>query len=161
VKIPRSVAIIALVAAAAAIGAVAWRQLRPGPSDEDRIRALLDRAVRAVEEKRPADVMDGVSERFEGQGMGRRELHQFIAYNALRGSWNAVVPLSTRVQVDGDRAEAVVDVALVRGGRGEGIAGRLPEAGDTWRVEAGLEREKEGWRVVSARWQRASDLTAR
>jgi hypothetical protein len=155
VKIPRSVAIIALVAAAAAIGAVAWRQLRPGPSDEDRIRALLDRAVRAVEEKRPADVMDGVSERFEGQGMGRRELHQFIAYNALRGSWNAVVPLSTRVQVDGDRAEAVVDAALVRGARGEGIAGRLPEAGDTWRIEAELEREKEGWRVVSARWRRA------
>jgi hypothetical protein len=154
VKIPRSVAIIALVAAAAAIGAVAWRQLRPGPSDEDRIRALLDRAVRAVEEKRPADVMDGVSERFEGQGMGRRELHQFIAYNALRGSWNAVVPLSTRVQVDGDRAEAVVDAALLRGARGEGIAGRMPEAGDTWRIDAVLEREKEGWRVVSARWRR-------
>jgi hypothetical protein len=155
VKIPRSVAIIALVAAAAAIGAVAWRQLRPGPSDEDRIRALLDRAVRAVEEKRPGDVMDGVSERFEGHGMGRRELHQFITYNALRGSWNAVVPLSTRVQVDGDRAEAVVDAALLRGARGEGIAGRLPEAGDTWRIEAVLEREKEGWRVVSARWRRA------
>jgi hypothetical protein len=154
VKIPRSVAIIALVAAAAAIGAVAWRQLRPGPSDEDRIRVLLDRAVRAVEEKRPGDVMEGVSERFEGQGMGRRELQQFITYNALRGSWNAVVPLSTRVQVDGDRAEAVVDAALVRGARGEGIAGRLPEAGDTWRIEAVLAREKEGWRVVSARWRR-------
>jgi hypothetical protein len=154
VKIPRSVAIIALVAAAATIGALAWRQLRPAPSDEDRIRALLDRAVRAVEEKRPGDVMDGVSERFEGQGMGRRELHQFITYNALRGSWNAVVPLSTRVQVDGDRAEAVVDAALLRGARGEGIPGRLPEAGDTWRIEAVLEREKEGWRVVSARWRR-------
>jgi hypothetical protein len=154
VKIPRSVAIIALVAAAAAIGAVAWRQLRPGPSDEDRIRVLLDRAVRAVEEKRPGDVMEGVSERFEGQGMGRRELQQFITYNALRGSWNAVVPLSARVQVDGDRAEAVVDAALLRGARGEGIAGRLPEAGDTWRIEAELAREKEGWRVVSARWRR-------
>jgi hypothetical protein len=154
VKIPRSVAIIALVAVAAAIGALAWRQLRPGPSDEETIRALLDRAARAVEEKRPGDVMEGVSERFEGQGMGRRELQQFITYNALRGSWNAVVPLTTRVQVDGDRAEAVVDAALVRGARGEGIAGRLPEAGDTWRIEAALAREKEGWRVVSARWRR-------
>jgi len=28
----------------------------------------------------------------------------------------------------------------------------LPEAGDTWRIEATLEREKDGWKVVSARW---------
>jgi hypothetical protein len=62
--------------------------------------------------------------------------------------------VATRVKVDGDRAEAVVDLALVRGARGEGIAGRLPEAGDTWRIEAALEREKEGWRVVAARWRR-------
>jgi hypothetical protein len=160
-RISRSFAVAVLVALVIVVALVAWRGLRAGPSDEDRIRALLDRASRAVEEKRPGDLMEAVSERFQGEGMGRRELHQFVTSNTLRGSWNAVIPVATRVQVDGDRAEAVVDVALVRGGRGEGIAGRLPEAGDTWRVEAGLEREKVGWRVVSARWQRASDLTGR
>jgi hypothetical protein len=102
--------------------------------------------------------MEGVSERFQGEGaeagMGRRELQQLVTYQTLRGSWNAVVPLSTRIEVDGDRARAVVDVALVRGASGEGIAGRLPEAGDTWRIEAGLEREKGEWRAVTARWRR-------
>jgi hypothetical protein len=160
-RISRTLVVAFLVALVTGGALLAWRGLRAGPSDEDRIRALLDRASRAVEEKRPGDLMEAVSERFQGEGMGRRELQQFVTYNTLRGSWNAVIPVATRVQVDGDRAKAVVDVALVRGGRGEGIAGRLPEAGDTWRVEAGLEREKEGWRVVSARWQRASDLTAR
>jgi hypothetical protein len=153
-RIPRSVAVLALFLLVALVGAAAYRLLRPGPSDEERIRALLDRASRAVEERRPGDVMEGVSERFQGEGMGRRELQQFVTYHALRGSWSAVVPLATRVQVDGDRAEAVLDAALLRGARGEGIAGRLPEAGDTWRIEASLEREKEGWRVTSARWRR-------
>ena len=40
------------------------------------------------------------------------------------------------MRVSGDRAEAVVDAALVRGGRGEGMVARLPEAGDTWRIDA-------------------------
>jgi len=160
-RISRSLALAALVAAILLVALVAWRGLRSGPSDEDRIRALLERASRAVEEKRPGDVVEAVSERFQGEGMGRRELKQFVTLHVLRGSWNAVIPVATRVQVDGDRAQAVVDAALVRGARGEGIAGRLPEAGDAWRIEAALEREKEGWRVVSARWQRAGDLRDR
>jgi hypothetical protein len=153
-RIPRSFAIFALVGLAALVGVLAWRLLRAGPSDEAQIRALLERAAGAVEARKPGDVMDAVSERFQGEGMGRRELQQFVTGNALRGSWNAVILLATRVRVDGGRAEAVIDAALVRGARGEGIAGRLPEAGDTWRIEAALEREKEGWRVVSARWRR-------
>ena len=48
----------------------------------------------------------------------------------------------------------MLDAALVRGGKGEGIVARLPEAGDTWRIDAALEREKDGWKVVSARWRR-------
>jgi len=152
-KISRSIAIFALVVLAALAGVAVYRLTRPGPSDEERIRSLLDRAAGAVEQKRPADVMDGVSERFQGEGMGRRDLHQFVTYQVLRGSWNAVVPLATRVQVEGGRAQATVDVLLVRGAPGQGIAGRLPEAGDSWRIEAALEREKEGWRVVSARWR--------
>ena len=138
-----------------ALGAlVAIRALRAEPSDEDQIGALFEQASRAVEEKRPGDAMAAVSERFQGQEMGYRELKQFITFQALRGSWNAVLPVAARVKVEGDRAEAVVDAALVRGGKGEGIAARLPEAGDTWRIDAVLEREKDGWKVVSARWRR-------
>ncbi len=145
----------ALLAALALLGAFAgWRALRTGPSDEERIRQLFEKAARAVEARRPADVMEVVAEDFEGQGMRRRELQQFVTYQALRGSWNVVIPVAAQVRVDGDRAEATVDVALVRGGAGEGLAGKLPEAGDTWRVETGLVREKGGWRVATARWRR-------
>lgn len=143
-----------LLALAALGSVVAFRALRAGPTDEERIRTLFEQAARAVEEKRPGDAMAGVSERFQGEGMDYRELKQFITFQALRGSWNAVLPVAARVRVSGDRAEAVVDAALVRGGRGEGVVARLPEAGDTWRIDASLEREEEGWKVVSARWRR-------
>jgi hypothetical protein len=153
-RISRNVAIFVLGSLVALGALVAIRALREGPSDEDQVRALFEQAAKAVEEKRPGDAMAGVSERFQGEGMGHRELRQFITYQALRGSWNAVLPVAARVKVIGDRAEAVVDAALVRGGKGEGIVARLPEAGDTWRIDASLERENDGWKVVSARWRR-------
>jgi hypothetical protein len=151
-RISRNVAIFLVVALAALGSVVAIRALRQGPTDEERIRALFEQAARAVEEKRPGDAMAAVSERFQGQGMDYRELKQFVTFQALRGSWNAVLPVAARVQVSGDRAEAVVDAVLVRGGKGEGVVARLPEAGDSWRIDASLEREKDGWKVVSARW---------
>ncbi len=152
-QVRNAVAGVAVVAALAT-GVVAWWALRPGPTDEERIRALLDGAARAVEARRPGDVLSAVSESFEGEGMRRRELAQLVTYEVLRGSWNAVLPVATRVEVDGDRATALVDAALVRGGAGAGLAGRLPEAGDTWRIEATLAREPDGWKVTRARWRR-------
>ena len=153
-RIPRNVAVFLLAVLAALGSLLVIRALRTGPTDEEAIQALLERASGAVEEKRPGDVMAAVSERFQGEGMGHHELKQFVTYQVLRGSWHAVVPVSVRVKVDGDRADATFDAALIRGGKGTGIAGRLPEAGDTWRIEAALEREKDGWKVVTARWRR-------
>jgi hypothetical protein len=152
-RIPRNVAIFVLGALVALACLVAIRSLRQGPTDEEQIRAIFEEGARAVEEKRPGDAMAGVSERFQGEGMGHRELKQFITYQALRGSWNAVVPVAEKVAVTGDQAEAVLEVVLARGGKGEGVLGRLPEDGDVWRVEASLAREKGGWKVVSARWR--------
>ena len=152
-RISRNLAIFVLVALVALGSVVAIRAMRQGPTDEERIRALFDEAARAVEEKRPGDAMAGVSERFQGEGMGHRELKQFITFQALRGSWTAVMPVAAKVEVAGDQATAEVDAVLVRGGKGEGVAARLPEAGDSWRIDASLVREKDGWKVVSARWR--------
>ncbi len=153
-RISRNVAVFALAVLAALGCLLAIRAFRPEPTDEERIQALLERASSAVEEQRPGDVMEAVSERFQGEGMGYRELKQYVVAQVLRGSWNAVVPVSVRVKVEGDRAQATFDAALIRGGKGKGLAARLPEAGDTWRIDATLEREKDGWKVVSARWRR-------
>jgi hypothetical protein len=144
-------AVLVVVAAVAA-----WRLLRTPPGDEDQIRALFDRAARAAEERRVGDAVEDVSERFRGQGLDRHGLKQFVAYQAMRGTWSAVVILGSQVRVDGDRAEAVVDVALVRSGSGSALADRLPAAGSTWRIDAALEREGRRWRVTGAAWRPVS-----
>jgi hypothetical protein len=74
----------------------------------------------------------------------------------MRGDWNAVAILGSRVRLDGDRAAAAVDVALVRGGRGPALADRLPAAGSAWRIDADLEREGGRWKVTGARWRPVS-----
>ena len=157
-RISRNLAILLLILLAVGVAAfAAMRLLREPPGDEERIRAIVDAAVRAAEERRPGDVVAAVSDRFQGQGLGRRELKQMVTAQLLRGSWNTVIPVSVRVDVDGDRARLVVDAALVRGAKGEGILGKLPESGDSWRIDATLEREGGAWKVVSATWQPHSD----
>ena len=58
-RISRNVAILlAGMVVLALVAALAFRALRPVPTDEERIQGLLDAAARAVEERRPADVVD-------------------------------------------------------------------------------------------------------
>jgi len=149
----RRAATAAAIVLAAAAAAAGWRALRPRPSDEEQVRALFAAAARAAEEKRVGDVMSAVSERFRGEGLDRQGLKQLVAFHALRAEWSAVAVLGSRVRVDGARAEATVDVALVRGGRGEALADRLPADASVERIDAELEREDSGWRVVAARWR--------
>jgi len=149
----RRAAAAAAIALAALAAVAGWRVLRRPPPDEERVRKLFLDAARAAEERRVGDVMEAVSPRFRGDGLDKDGLRQFVAFHALRGSWSAVVVLGTRVRVEGDGADATVDVALARGGRAERMPGRLPEDASLERIEARLEREGGGFRVVSATWR--------
>jgi hypothetical protein len=122
-------------------------------TDEEQVRQLFAEAAQAAEERRPGDVVARVSERFQGEGLDRRGLKQLVTFHALRGDWNAVARLGSRVTVEGNRAEATVDVALARGGRGPSLADRLPAGASVYRVDAVLEREGGRWAVTSARWR--------
>jgi hypothetical protein len=146
-------ALAVLLAAAAGWWAASRR---PVPSDEARILALLDDAARAAEARQPSEAVAGVSEAFQGQGqgqaLGRRELKQLVAANALRGAWVAVKVAGARVAVEGDAATAHLALVLSRGGPGTALADLLPSQASAWRVEARLRRESEGWKVVGATW---------
>ena len=159
-RISRNVAIFVL-GALAALGA-AWSpsaRCGRGPPTRSGSAPSSSRASRAVEEKRPGDAMAAVSERFQGEGMGHRELQ---AVHHLPGAARLLERGGARWRRGwrwtGDRAEAVVDVGA--GPRGEGggrSLGRLPEAGDTWRIEAtpgaGEGRVEGG---LGPRWPRSS-----
>jgi hypothetical protein len=139
----------------AALGALAWRRLAaPAPTDEERIRALLAASARAVEERRIGDAVAPVSERFRGPGdWDRAEVKRAIAAAALRGQWVRVALAGDRIEVDGDRARAVFHAVAARSGKGRSLAELLPQEATALRVDARLEREEGGWRIVSAEWR--------
>ncbi len=147
----RRVAFAVLALAGGALGWAALHRLlaRP-PDDEEQIRALFASAARAVEARRVSDAVEGVSERFQGDGLSKREVKQLIAAQAFRGEWVSVTISGARVQVDGDAADAVVHVVLARGGRGRSLADLLPADASASRLTCRLEREDGAWRVVSA-----------
>jgi hypothetical protein len=138
------------------VGAGSWRLLRqPAPSDEERIRALFDRAARAAEEKRVADVVEPVSERFQGGGLDRRGVKQLVAFQVLRGEWVSAAISGARIRVldDGAQARANVDVVLARGaGKGKALESLLPGEASVHRIACRLEREEGDWKIVEATW---------
>jgi hypothetical protein len=138
--------------ALAILGAGWWWARPPPPSDEQLIRALFEQAAEAAEARRVSDAVAGLSERFTGQGLTRRELKQLVAAQTLGGRWLVVRVAGLRVEVAGEAARAVLDLVASRAGTGKALADVLPADGNAWRVDCRLEREPEGWRVVAASW---------
>jgi hypothetical protein len=150
----RAAALAALAAALVAAVALAWGRLRAAPqTDEERIVALLEDAARAAEERRVADAVAPVSERFAAGGLDRRGVKQLVALQVLRGEWVSVSVTTPRVRLDGDRARANVDAVLSRGAKGKALAALVPGEASVHRFALRLEREPEGWRVVEASWR--------
>ena len=71
----------------------------------------------------------------------------------LRRQWVAVRLAAVRVAVDGDRATALADAVLASGGAGKALSDLLPAEATAHRFECRLEREPDGWRIVTAAWR--------
>ena len=151
---PAWLIVLLVLAALAAFLTAHWVGGRP--SDEDRIRTLIHDAARAADEKRAGDVVRGLSDRFEGQGLDQRAARQLVAFHLLRGTWVSATVAGEKIAVQGDRARAVVDVLLSRGGEAKPLPGLLPDTATVQRFDLRLEREADGWKVTSATWRRAS-----
>jgi hypothetical protein len=149
----RALALAALAAAVAAAAFLGWRALRPAPSDEEQIRALLADAARAAEEQRVGDAVRDVSERFEGEGLDRRGVKQLVAAHVLRGTWVSVTIAGAAIAPVGDAARAAVDVVLSRSGKGTPLTELLPAQASVHRFQLRLERERGAWKVVRAAWR--------
>jgi hypothetical protein len=130
------------------------RLLRHPPTDEEQILGLFADAARAAAEKRIGDAVQGVSERFEGEGLDKRGVKQLVAAHVLRGAWVSVTIAGAKVEVQGDHtARAVVDVIMSRSGKGQPLAELLPEQATAHRIACRLAREEDGWLVTTASWR--------
>lgn len=150
---PRWVLIAALLVLAAGAGLLLSRLLGHRPTDEEQIRALFDQAAQAAEEKRIGDVVAGVSERFQGEGLDKRAAKQLVAIQILRGTWVAVMISGASIEVRGDTARAVVHVVMSRSGKGTPLESLLPEQATVHRFGLELAREEGRWMVTTAAWR--------
>lgn len=146
---PRAILTAVLFAAAAILLSACSRK----PSDEEQIRTLFTDAAQAAEEKRVSDVVRAIADDFAGEGLDRRGVKQLVAFHLLRGSWVGVTVSGDAIAVDGDSARAVVDVVMVRSGKGKALTEVLPEQATVHRFSVKLKREADGWRVTSAGWR--------
>jgi hypothetical protein len=152
--VSRAASLLLVVCVVVAGGALLLsRLLRQPLTDEEQIRALFDDAARAAEEKRIGDAVQGVSERFEGEGLDKRGVKQLVAAHVMRGTWVSVNVSGAKVRVEGDAARAVVDVIMSRSGKGTPLSALLPEQATAHRFRCRLAREENGWRVTAAAWR--------
>ena len=125
--------------------------VRGEPEDpETQIRWTLAQAAKAAQERDLGDLMDLVSEKFEGKGMDRRTLKQYVFVQLQRGAWRRVFFVNTVVEVQpagtsarvktgailasGENVKTVDDVAGTDAGSYRFDLTMELEEGDTWRV---------------------------
>jgi hypothetical protein len=150
----RSTVLLVVVVVLGMAGLALW--WTGGETDEERIRTIIRDAAQAAEEKRIDGVVRGLSIRFSGHGLDRRDARQVVAAHVLRGTWTAVIVARDEVVVAGDAARALVDVVLARSGRGTPLAQILPETATVHRFDLRFAREPDGWKVTEAAWRRIS-----
>jgi len=125
-------------------------------SPEAEVRALINSAVTAAEQKSIGTLKDMVSEKYaDEQGQNKRAIENLLRLHFLR---NETVHLYARTQSvtlpQPDRAQATVLVAMA--GVPIASAQELPLLrADLHRFEIDFARENKTWRVRRAAWRRA------
>lgn len=148
---------VVLVVVLAAVGA--YLALRPSArTPEERIRAALDEAAKAVGARRAAGVVELLSPRFQGEAGGERfsrdDARRLVAAELLRGQWASAHVTGAAVAVEGSRARAAVHAVLSRADdRAKGLSSLLPGEASAHRFQLDLEEEDGSWRVVRAAWR--------
>ena len=119
------------------------------PSDEDQIRAAVDRALAAVNDKRPADVVEDAAEAFRGpRGMSKVEVRRSLVGYLITQKWLKAFGRGIEIEVKGDTAHVDLEVLVAEGNKIEKIEDVLPTNGTVLDMDLELERQDGEWRFV-------------
>ena len=122
--------------------ALAILLLRPGPTDQEQIFALLQKGQHGIETKNVSEIADCISPAYhDSQNMTRTELVR-LAMQWPRVEQKAKLTLDNyEVTIDGDRAKASFDLRFEL--EGAGAYGPAP-----MRLTMTFEKRRQGWHRV-------------
>ncbi len=125
--------------------------------DEDVVAERIRAAMTAANARDAAGVFEDVAPGFEGpRGADARESRAIVAAMLRRPGWLRVFELRLQVQVEGDRADAEVEVVLAAGREVERLEDLLPTDGDVVVFSLRWERRGRAWLLVGADHRRAA-----
>lgn len=117
----------------------------PEPGPDEQILRLIDESIEAVEEGEVGDLMDRVSDAYQGQGGDRRELRSYMTALLFRGGVDVSV-LNQQIEINGETARVEMKVVLVRGG----LSGAAEGDVGARTVFIDLAREDGDWMVIGS-----------
>lgn len=139
------------LAAALVIALILWLKESP-PSSEELIRQKAIKMARAAEQKELGYVMDQISDRFSFEEGGKRELHQLLAAQILRGNWVRVFVVDTAVSITSPNTASFSGKFIFGRSKATTLKDLAKQSElSSYLVEAKLEKERDDWKFVSAR----------
>jgi hypothetical protein len=148
---------------------VDWRSCCSTGTDEDAIRALIDRATDLIERHQVGDLMELTTEGFTAQprNKNRRETKRYLFLALQRyGNFTLLSPRAgVEIEPDGSTASATVYYLMVKGKKAlpdlDGLVDQpdewLREVGDVanlFRIQLYLVKVDGDWLIASAHYQR-------
>jgi len=141
-----------VVALAAAVVVLLWPKGSQA-SSEELIRQKVIKMARAAEKKDVSSIMEQISERFTfDEGGSKRDLHQLLVAQLMRGNWLRVFAVDLAVTVTSPSTASFSGKFIF----GRSNAATLKELAkeselSSYAIEAKLEKERDDWKFVSAK----------
>jgi hypothetical protein len=139
------------VVLAATVVALLWPKGSQA-SSEELIRQKVIKMARAAEKRDLAYIIDQVSDRFAFEEGGKRELHQLLAAQLLRGNWLRVFAVDLAVTVT-SASTASFSGKFIFGRSNAATLKELAKESElsSYAIEAKLEKERDDWKFVAAK----------
>jgi len=149
----RSKMVAVLVVALAATAVVLLWPKGSQASSEELIRQKAIKMARAAESKDLSYIMDQVSERFVfEEGGGKRDLHQLLAAQMMRGTWLRVFVVDLAVTVTTPTTAVLTGKYIFGRSRASTLKELAKESEvSSYAIDAKLEKEQDDWKFVAAK----------
>jgi hypothetical protein len=126
-----------------------------GPSEEDRIKKVIESAVAAANEMKAKEVVENALPSFKGPG-GKPpdDCRRILAVYFVSAGWTHVFTRGLEITVDGDKAKAKLDTVIAQGKPVEKLEDLVPTNGDAITFELELEKVDGDWKFAAASYKR-------